>query len=211
MSDGVGERRIRGAADLAEGADWLARHHPRFAPALDRPLPLRLRDGGFAALLQMVVGQQVSIASAAAIWARVAAAGLTTGPAVLAAGDDGLRAVGLSRPKVRTAQALAGADIDFGGLEDLPTPAVIARLTAVHGIGPWTAEIYVMFSLGRADVFAPADLALQEGARLLFDMAARPSAKALAVMAADWSPWRSVAARALWAHYARDKGREGTQ
>jgi DNA-3-methyladenine glycosylase II len=207
---GTMERLIHGPACLAEGAAWLAERDPRFAPALTRPLPLRLRDGGFAALFSMIVSQQVSVASAAAIWARVTAAGLTTPEAVAQATDEGLRAAGLSRPKVRYARALATAGIDFDGLHHLSTPQVIAILTAVPGIGAWTAEIYAMFSLHRADVFAPADLALQEGARLLFALPERPTARSLAVMAADWSPWRSVAARALWAHYARVKGREGT-
>ncbi|MFO7921360.1 MAG: DNA-3-methyladenine glycosylase 2 family protein, partial [Nioella sp.] len=90
-----------------------------------------------------------------------------------------------------------------------PDEAVIATLTEVPGIGRWTAEIYAMFSLGRADVFAPADLALQESARLLFDLPDRPTEKRLRDMAQDWSPWRAVAARALWAYYHVAKDREG--
>jgi DNA-3-methyladenine glycosylase II len=85
----------------------------------------------------------------------------------------------------------------------------VRQLVAVKGIGVWTAEIYAMFSLGRADVFAPGDLALQEGARLLFDLAERPRERALRAMAEAWSPWRSVAARLLWAYYHLCKGREG--
>ena len=85
----------------------------------------------------------------------------------------------------------------------------ITTLTAVKGIGVWTAEIYLMFSIGRADVFAPGDLALQEAARLLFDLPGRPTEKALRARAAEWSPWRGVAARLLWAYYRLAKQREG--
>ncbi|MBU2360832.1 MAG: DNA-3-methyladenine glycosylase 2 family protein, partial [Alphaproteobacteria bacterium] len=123
--------------------------------------------------------------------------------------EDDLRSLGLSRPKARYVQALARADIDYEALRTLPTEDVIATLVRVPGIGLWTAEIYAMFSLGRADVIAPGDLALQEGARMIFDLPARPTDTALRAMAQDWSPWRSVAARLLWAYYARMTSREG--
>jgi DNA-3-methyladenine glycosylase II len=106
---------------------------------------------------------------------------------------------------------LAQADLDFAGLRDAPTEDVIATLVALPGIGTWTAEIYAMFSLGRADVFAPGDLALQEAARVLFALDARPSEKALRAMAEVWSPWRSVAARLLWAYYRIAKSRDGVR
>ena len=207
----MNERVITGADDLAEGAAWLATHEPRFAPVIAAwsPLPLRLRDDGFAAVLQAIVGQQVSVASALAMWTKVEAAGLDTEDAVLAASDGDLRAVAFSRQKVIYARALAAERIDYVGLRDMPTDEVIKTLVAVKGIGSWTAEIYAMFSLGRADVFAPGDLAMQEAVRVLFDLPARPTERELRVMAQDWSPWRSVAARALWAHYAQIKSREG--
>lgn len=205
------ERVILGPDCLAEGADWLRRTEPRFAPALLAPLPLRLRPQGFAALLSAIVSQQVSTASAAAIWARLQAAGMTAPALVAATAEQDLRALGLSRQKARYARALAEGGIDFDALAALPTAQVVARLTQVPGIGVWTAEIYAMFSLGRADVFAPGDLALQESARLLFDLPARPPECALRDTAAAWSPWRAVAARALWAHYRHLKGREGAR
>ena len=104
---------------------------------------------------------------------------------------------------------MAEAGIDFNRLRDLPDADVIKTLVAVPGIGPWTAEVYAMFSLGRADVFAPGDLALQEAAKVLFDLPERPSERVLRQMAQDWSPWRAVAARALWAYYRVIKDREG--
>jgi DNA-3-methyladenine glycosylase II len=196
---------------VAEGADWLAARESAFARALPLvgPLPLRRQADGFGALLSAIVGQQVSVASARAIWGRLEAAGLTEAEAMAAATDEELRAVGLSRQKARYGRALAQAGIDFEELRGLPDRDVVAQLVAVPGIGAWTAEIYAMFALGRADVFAPGDLALQEAARMLFRLEARPSDKALRAMAVAWSPWRSVAARILWAYYRVAKERDG--
>ncbi|WP_028093131.1 DNA-3-methyladenine glycosylase family protein [Pseudodonghicola xiamenensis] len=196
---------------VAEGARWLAAQEPRFATALEQtgPLPLRRRPDGFAELLSAIVSQQVSVASANAIWGRMQDARLTGPRKILWASDDDLRAAGLSRQKIRYARALAEARIDYAALCSTPTDQVIARLTEVPGIGVWTAEIYAMFSLGRADVFAPGDLALQEAARILFDLPERPRERALRQMSEDWAPWRSVAARLLWAYYRVAKDREG--
>ncbi|RUS64964.1 DNA-3-methyladenine glycosylase 2 family protein [Pseudorhodobacter sp. E13] len=204
-------RIITSDACVAEGAAWLAAAEPRFARALGAvgPLPLRLRGDGFAALLDAIIGQQVSTQSARAIWARLDAAGLTDEEAVLTATEEGLRACGLSRQKIRYAQALAAARIDYAGLPLLTDAELSQTLTAVPGIGTWTAEIYAMFSLGRADVFAHGDLALQEAARRLFDMDDRPTETQMRQMAAAWSPWRSVAARILWAYYRVSTAKEG--
>lgn len=204
-------RIIETEACVAEGAAWLAARDPRFAALLNEtgPLPLRRRPDGFAALLDAILGQQVSTASAAALWTRMEAAGLVTESAVAAASGDVLRACGLSRQKIRYAHALARAGIDYDALRNRPDAEVIATLTALPGIGRWTAEVYALISLGRADVFAPGDLALQEAARLLFDLPDRPSERVLRAMAEDWSPWRAVAARALWAYYRARRSREG--
>ena len=198
---------------VAEGSERLAQREPRFATALTLtgPLPLRLRADGFSALLDAIVSQQVSTASAAAIWGRLQAAGLTEETAWHKVTDDDLRAVGLSRQKMRYGRALALAGLNYDALRRAPTGEVVERLVALPGIGRWTAEIYAMFSLGRADVFAPGDLALQESARLLFDLPDRPSEKALRAMAEAWSPWRAVAARLLWSYYRVAKRREGVR
>ncbi|MEL0435583.1 DNA-3-methyladenine glycosylase family protein [Phycobacter sp. K97] len=210
MGPGIG-RIIRSDACVAEGAEWLAARDSRFAAALELtgPLPLRRKPDGFAELLSAIVSQQVSVASARAIWARMEAAGFTAPDRILQATEDDLRGAGLSRQKIRYARALSEAGIDFNALRSAPDAEVVAVLTKVSGIGIWTAEIYAMFSLGRADVFAPGDLALQEGARILFDLPERPKERALRQMAAAWSPWRSVAARLLWAYYHVAKDREG--
>ena len=196
---------------VAEGAAWLAAREPAFARALPLigPLPLRREADGFAALLRAIVGQQVSVASARAIWGRLESLGLTEAAAMAGATDEELRAAGLSRQKARYGRALAEAGIDFNALRSAPDAEVVRTLVAVPGIGVWTAEIYAMFALGRADVFAPGDLALQEAARLLFSLERRPADRELRRMAEAWSPWRSVAARILWAYYRVAKEREG--
>lgn len=202
---------IKTDADVAIGAAWLAQTCPRMAVALAEigPLPLRRRPDGFAHLLSAIISQQVSVASARAIWKRMEDLGLTNEAAVLAAGDDGLRAAGLSRQKIAYSQALAAANIDYVALRTVPDAEVIKTLTAVKGIGVWTAEIYAMFSLGRPDVFAPGDLALQVAAQGLYDLPERPTEKQLRAQSLAWSPWRSVAARALFAYYHIVKGRDG--
>ncbi len=207
----MNERVIRGHDCVAEGAAYLSKIEPRFAHAYGRtgPLPLRLKSDGYATLLNAIVSQQVSVAAADAIWKRVKAAGLTGPRKVMWASEEDLRACGLSRQKVRYAKELAKAGINYKALREVPTDEVIKTLVEVPGIGVWTAEIYAMFSLGRADVFAPGDLALQEAARSLFELNERPKDRALRQMAESWSPWRGVAARLLWAYYKVEKDREG--
>lgn len=207
----MSERIIETLDDVEEGAEYLSARCPRMAHALDLtgPLPLRRRPDGFAQLLSAIVSQQVSVAAADAIWRRMKQARLTGPRKITWASDDDLRAAGLSRQKIRYARALAEARINYTHLRSAPTPEVIETLTEVPGIGVWTAEIYAMFSLGRADVFAPGDLALQEGVRLLYGLPERPKERALRGMAQAWAPWRSVAARLLWAYYAKAKQREG--
>lgn len=167
--------------------------------------PLRRRAAGFTGLARVIVGQQLSVASAAAIWSRLEAAYPTLEPAALmTASDDDLRRIGLSGPKVRTLRAAAAAvaeGLDLEAMDDTPDDAIHARLTAVHGIGPWTADIYIMFCLGRADGFAAGDLALQIAAQHAFSLPARPTPDELLNLAERWRPWRGVAARLLWAWY----------
>ncbi|PSL20699.1 DNA-3-methyladenine glycosylase family protein [Shimia abyssi] len=204
-------RIIKSDACVAEGAAWLADRDVRFARALEEtgPLPLRLRADGFAQLLSAIVSQQISVASANAVWGRLKEAKLTGPRKIMWASDEDLQACGLSRQKIRYARALAEARINYRALRSAPSDQVIATLTEVSGIGAWTAEVYAMFSLGRADVFAPGDLALQESARILFELDARPKERAFRDMAEDWAPWRSVAARLLWSYYRVAKARDG--
>lgn len=210
-------RVIRCADDIAEGAAELARLDPALAPALAavEAIPLRLSTPDFAGLAGIIVSQQVSKASAEAIHGRlVRLVDPLDATNMLAASDEVLREAGLSRPKQRTLRAIAAAvdagELDLGGLCALPATDAIAMMTQVKGIGPWTAEIYLLFCAGHADIFPAGDLALQEAARMLLGLENRPGDKELRALAQTWSPWRGVASRLLWAYYAVQKqGRDG--
>lgn len=169
------------------------------------PPPLRRREPGFEGLARIIVGQQLSIASAAAIWNRLAAAYPTlTAADVVAASEADLKLCGLSAGKIRTLKAAAAAVRDglaLDGLQHTPEQEIHDRLTTIHGIGPWTADIFILFCLGRADGFAGGDLALQIAAQHAFERAERPSSTELVELAERWRPWRAVAARLLWAYY----------
>jgi DNA-3-methyladenine glycosylase II len=202
--------------DLEEGLAALVAADPRLAGlhALTGPLPLRRRPGGFAGLASIVVSQQLSTASAAAIWARLSGAFVPFDhAAVRRARRLKLQRLGLSAPKIRTLKAVAaaidGGAIDFDRLPLMAADDAHATLTALHGIGPWTADIYLLFCLGHADAWPAGDLALQEAARSAFGLRTRPSAKTMVPLAEPWRPWRGVAARLLWAYYRAAKGREG--
>jgi DNA-3-methyladenine glycosylase II len=201
-------QRIESDADVAQGVKALRRAcaHMRKAHDLAGSPPLRRRSAGFEGLARIIVGQQVSVASANAIWARFAAAVVPmTAASVLARTDDELRGAGLSRPKIRTLRAISQAVVD--GLHD---DDVHTALTAISGIGPWTADIFLMFCLGRADTFASGDLALQIAAHMLMDLDERPGPDELLELAERWRPWRSVAARLLWAYYAAAKAQKSS-
>ena len=206
-------RLIETEDDLAEGSAFLAGVCPVWARVLPDlgPLPLRRRADGFSAIVDAVVGQQISIHAAAAIAGRMAEAGLISAEAIAAADDAALQGAGLSRPKIRYLRGIALAGVDWTGLRALPDDEVSAALVALPGIGPWTAEIYLKFALGRADAFAAGDLALQEAAKALYELPERPGPAQLIALAEPWRPWRSVAARGLWAYYRLAKGREGVR
>lgn len=167
--------------------------------------PLRRRPAGFEGLARIVVGQQLSVASAAAIWGRTAAlVDPFEAPRLLSTPDEMLRAAGLSAGKVRTLRAVADAvqgGLDLEDMTHLSEEDVHAALTSVAGIGPWTADVYIMFCLGRADGFPPGDLALQVALQMAANLETRPTAKELALFAERWRPWRGVAAHLLWAYY----------
>lgn len=198
-------------ADLAARDAAMARALAEAGP----PEP-RVRPAGFGSLLRIIVDQQVSTASGAAIWARVTA---RFGPEpaardVAAVDTDVLAACGLSRPKQRYARALAEAvaagRLDVDALADRPDADVRAALLPLPGIGPWTVDIYLMFALGRSDVWPAGDLALQAACAGLLDLPARPDARAMEGLAEPWRPWRSAAAVLLWRWYGRVlKGRAG--
>jgi DNA-3-methyladenine glycosylase II len=177
--------------------------------------PLRRREPGFAGLVWIIVSQQVSTASANAIFKRVDTnLSPLSAVAILAADDAALRACGLSLSKMRALRALAEAiqrgALDLAGLAPLAAEEAHRTLVAIKGIGPWTADIFLLFCLGHPDAFPAGDLALQEATRLALGLKKRPDAKALYRIAERWRPLRSVAARLLWAYYrAARQGREG--
>jgi DNA-3-methyladenine glycosylase II len=203
-------------AALKSGLDALIEADPVIARIVAegaRPA-LRKRTPGFEGLAWIIVGQQLSTASAGAIFARVTAhLSAVTPQAVLAAFDEDLRRDGLSAAKIRTLRAAAAAVAEGGlpldALQDWPADEAHALLTALKGIGPWTADVYLLFCLGHPDAFPAGDLALQEAARLAYGLDARPDAKALTVLAEAWRPRRGVAAKVLWSYYRLRKAREG--
>ena len=133
--------------------------------------------------------------------------------AIIRARQERLARIGLSEPKIRAlkeiARAVVRGELALATLGDLAADEAHAALTAVHGIGPWTADIYLLVCLGHADAWPAGDLALQEAARLAFGLQARPTAKEMMPLAEPWRPWRAVAARVLWTYYRAVKGREG--
>ena len=207
---------IHTEADLDAGLAALGVIEPRFVPILaqtGRP-PLRRRAHGYAGLAAIIVSQQLSTASAGAIWGRLTAAFDPFEPAaIMRARPVRLARLGLSGAKIRALKAIARAitkgDIDLAKLVDIPADEAHAALTALHGVGPWTADIYLLACLGHADAWPAGDLALQEAAKLAFGLKARPTTKEMATLGDRWRPWRSIAARVLWSYYRLVKGREG--
>jgi DNA-3-methyladenine glycosylase II len=207
--------RLETQADLNTGLARLIAADPRFAAvlAVAGPPMLRRRPGGFAGLASIIVSQQLSTASANAIWTRLAAQLNPFEPAaVRRARPIRLARAGLSAAKIRALKAIAkavdGGTLDLAGLVDRPADDAHRTLIEVHGIGPWTADIYLLFCLGHADAWPAGDLALQEAARIAFALPARPTAKQMQALAEPWRPWRGVAATLLWTYYRTIKRRD---
>jgi DNA-3-methyladenine glycosylase II len=200
-------RRIDCDADVADGLAALLARDPRLVAVAETAgaVPLRRRPGGFEGLAAIITAQQISTTAAASIWARLAATVAPFTPDnLLATPERSLRAAGLSRAKIRTMNGIAAAcadGLDLTALHELPAEGAIAALRALNGVGPWTAEIYLLFCAGHPDVFPAGDLALQNGVQRALRLVSRPSEKALREIAAQWSPWRGVAARLFWAYY----------
>ncbi|MDI6028170.1 DNA-3-methyladenine glycosylase [Corticibacterium sp. UT-5YL-CI-8] len=208
-------QRIRNLDDIALGLDALCVADPKLVHirAHAGEVPLRLSEPGFANLASIIVSQQVSTASARAIFGRLTTLLEPLTPeALLAADEDIFRQAGLSRPKQKAllAAALAGVEgLDFHGLCALDADEAIGRLVAVPGIGRWTAEVYLLFAAGHPDIFPARDVALQSAVGHALGIDPRPGEKELIRVAESWSPWRGVAARLFWAYYRTMKGRDG--
>lgn len=194
--------------DLDAALRVLVERDPRLKPVLEMTghAPLRRRPPGFAGLASTICGQQLSTFAAAAIWARmVAAYDELHHDHIRTARNDRLRRFGLSEAKIRTlkfvAREIAEGRLDLAALADAPADEAHNTLTALHGIGPWTADIYLLFCLGHGDAWPAGDLAVQEAVRIGLGLRSRPTAKEMAVIGEAWRPWRGAAAHLFWAYY----------
>jgi DNA-3-methyladenine glycosylase II len=209
-------RRIETLDHVAEGLDalCLADERLRNVRAIAGDVPLRLVKPGFGSLVSIIVSQQVSRASADAILGRFLKIVDPMTPANLLASDETVfREAGFSRPKQKTvlaaAAAVADGGLDLQALCLLDAEDAVARLTAVHGVGRWTAEVYLLFAAGHPDIFPARDVALQTAVGHALRLEVRPAEKALVAIAESWAPWRGVAARLFWSYYRALRGREG--
>ena len=204
---------IAADADVVRGVEFLVAREPRFARVVETHgiPPVRRVENSLPSLLNIITEQLISLKAAAAIWQRIETRLHPFEPAkILAFSHDELKQFGLSGAKARCFQAITAAvhngELNFQSLNDMSDQEAHAALLALPGIGPWTADIYVLAALGRADICASGDLALQLAAQDLFALNERPSPKAFLALAEAWRPWRSVAARLLWSHYRGLKG-----
>ena len=207
-------QRIATLDDIARGLDALCIIDPRLEKVrgMAGEVPLRLSEPGFRSLASIIVSQQVSRASADAIFGRLTKlVDPLTPQAILAAGEDMFREAGLSRPKQRgliaVAQAVADG-LDLHHLCSLDAQEAITTMTTVPGIGPWTAEVYLLFAAGHPDIFPARDVALQSAVGHALGIDPRPPEKTLITLAESWSPWRGVASRLFWSYYRETRGRD---
>ena len=208
--------RFESQTDLEDAMQALVAQDPRLKPILAQTgMPaLRQREPGFAGLAHIVCGQQLSTASAAAIWARLSAAFDPFDPAAIRkARADRLGRLGLSAAKIKTlkfiARELAAERLNLEVLANEDVDAAHNALTALHGIGPWTADIYLLFCLGHGDAWPAGDLAVQEAMKIGLGLKERPTSKQMAPLAEPWRPYRGAAAHLWWAYYRVAKKREG--
>ncbi|MQW62488.1 DNA-3-methyladenine glycosylase 2 family protein [Sinorhizobium meliloti] len=208
-------RIIRTHEDIEAGLAGLVMLDARLEHVIDKagPVPLRRTDPGYRGLANIIVSQMVSKASAAAIWNRMEASlGEITADAVLALDDDDCRRFGLSRAKADTLRRVAAAatagEIDLDAICNEEAVKAIHELTAIKGIGRWTAEVYLLFCAGHPDVFPAGDVALQNAIGHALGLELRPTASEVDSLAGGWSPWRSVAARLFWAYYTQEMRRD---
>ncbi|KSV88278.1 DNA-3-methyladenine glycosylase [Sinorhizobium sp. GL28] len=208
-------RIIRTHEDIEAGLSGLVMLDARLEYVVARagPVPLRRTNPGYRGLASIIVSQMVSKASAAAIWRRMEERlGEVTASGVISLSDEDCRVIGLSRAKAdalrRVADVVVGGEIDLDAICDVEATEAIRDLTAVKGVGRWTAEVYLLFCAGHPDVFPSGDVALQNAIGHGLGLELRPTAREIDSLAASWSPWRSVAARLFWAYYAQEMRRD---
>ncbi|HEV7305633.1 DNA-3-methyladenine glycosylase [Ensifer sp.] len=208
-------RIIRTHEDIEAGLSGLVMLDARLGHVVARagPVPLRRTDPGYRGLASIIVSQMVSKASAAAIWRRIEERlGEVTASGVISLTDEDCRAIGLSRAKAETlrrvAEVVVGREIDLDAICNVEAMEAIRELTAIKGVGRWTAEVYLLFCAGHPDVFPSGDVALQNAIGHGLGLDLRPTAREIDSLAASWSPWRSIAARLFWAYYAQEMRRD---
>ena len=206
--------RIQSQDNLQAGVDAFVSAFPQMQPMVDAlpEIPLRARAPGFEGLAEIITAQQVSKASAQAIFERTKALiDPFTPNSVLNAGNDPLIDAGQSRAKqvalIGLAKAVVEDGLDLEGLCDLDADDAIARLTALKGIGPWSAEVYLLFCAGHTDIFPAGDVALQHVVGEVCGLPNKPDTKLTRSLATKWTPLRGIAARIFYAHYARIRNR----
>lgn len=204
---------IKTQADITIGLSRLKELDETLIPIIEQTphVPLRRDQEGFAGLVRIIIGQHVSTASASAIHTRfINAINPVTPKNYLSTNEETLITIGLTRAKQNTITNLAHTILDgslaLNVINQLDEKQAVTKLTALKGIGPWTAEVYLLFCAGHPDVFAAGDLALREAVRHAFKMDERPSESELRNLAAKWSPYRGVASRLFWSYYANIKG-----
>ena len=203
--------RLDSAQALAAHLEGLSQRDQRLAAAISRAgeITLRTSPSGFEGMARIVCGQQLSVASARAIWGRVEALGAITPDAYLGFDEQTLRKTGLSRGKFETIRGVALAiteqGLDFSQVDVMDPDDAIETLTRLKGVGPWTAEIYLLFCAGHPDIFPAGDLALQKAVGHAFDLPSRPLPKDLIPLAAQWSPHRGAAALMFWRYFSAMK------
>ena len=202
--------------DLLAGLQKLLAADPRLVPAAEKAgtFALRRREGGYPGLCAIVCGQQLSTSAAAAIRDRLfKALDPFHHDTVRLARPDKLKRLGLSNNKIKAIKQIGKAvrlgEIDLDAIGNMDADVAHAELVKLHGVGPWTADIYLLFCLGHADAFPAGDLAVQEAAKIALGLRKRPDPERLTKIAEAWRPWRGVAAHLMWAYYHVVKRREG--
>lgn len=216
MSQNLPSPRIDSAATIAAHIDLLVGMDQRLAAvrAFAGPVQPRISPPGFAGIAKVITGQQLSVTSAAAIWGRFEQLPGALDPVTyLTLSEEAVRATGFSGGKFRTvrviAEAMVAGRLDFSHLETLPAQDAVRYLVAHKGIGPWTAEVYLMFCAQHPDVFPAGDLALLKAVQHGLGLDARPTIKDMIGIAAGWAPYRSAAALLFWRYFAVMRDREG--
>ena len=208
--------RLDSAESLAVHMKGLLRRDQRLGPVRDKagPFEVRATTPGFAGMARVICGQQLSVASARAIWNRFAGlAGALDPQSFLLLEQSLILGVGMSRGKCRSlravAEAIADGTLDFDAIDSMPAPEAVAKLIRIRGIGPWTAEIYLMFCAGHPDIFPAGDLALRKAVGHALALDEMPTIKDLAVIAEAWAPHRAAAALLFWRYFAVMRQKEG--